>query len=60
MDKLRQDMLRTLGVFIIGVYVGQEYGKQIPSVKEKTTEYYAQFKTTQLYKTLEEQLRTPR
>ena len=50
-------MLRLIGAFLLGVYVGQEYGKQIPDVKDKTMELYSEFKRTELYKSLEEKLK---
>lgn len=46
-----------LGAFLLGVYVGQEYGKQIPNVKDKTIELYSEFQQTELYKSLNEKLK---
>jgi len=50
-------MIRTLCVFIFGVYVGQEYGNLIPNVKSKTYEVFENFKTTELYKKINEDLK---
>lgn len=43
-------MIRTVFVFLIGVYIGQEYGNEIPSVKLHTYEVIDRFKSTDLYK----------
>lgn len=43
-------MLRTVFVFLVGVYVGQEYGREIPSVKKYTYEVVDNFRNTELYK----------
>lgn len=43
-------MIRTLVVFFAGVYIGQEYGNLIPSVKKKSGELFETFKQTDLYK----------
>jgi hypothetical protein len=43
-------MFRSLVIFALGVYVGQEYGTLIPSVKIKTYEMYDNLRQTQLYK----------
>ena len=51
------NMIRTLCVFIFGVYVGQEYGNLIPNVKNKTCEVFENFKTTDLYKKVNEDLK---
>lgn len=45
-------MLRTLAVFMLGVYVGQEYGSVIPNVKSKSEEFYDKFTETEFYKKL--------
>jgi hypothetical protein len=50
-------MLRSLVIFMVGVYVGQEYGSSIPSVKEKSYEMFEQFRTTDLYKKICEDVR---
>jgi len=45
-------VLKTVGVFLLGVYVGQEYGKTIPNVREKTIELYKDFQQTEIYQKL--------
>jgi len=50
-------MLRLLGAFFLGVYVGQEYGKQIPNVKNTSLELYGEFQKTELYQSLDEKLK---
>ena len=45
-------MFRTLVIFRMGVYVGQEYGNVIPNVKLKGEEIYDKFKETDFYKKL--------
>lgn len=50
-------MIRTLFVFIFGVYIGQEYGNLIPNVKIKTYEVFENFKTTELYKKINRDLK---
>lgn len=47
-------MLRHFITFLLGIYVGQEYGKFIPNVKNKTVEYISEFKKTELYKKMEQ------
>lgn len=47
-------MLKILGSFLFGVYIGQEYGRMIPSVKIITKELYEDFCNTELYKSLDE------
>lgn len=49
-------MLRTLIVFVLGVYIGQEYGNTIPSVKLKSYEMYESLKSTDLYKKIRDDL----
>lgn len=39
--------------FLFGIYVGQEYGKYIPNVKNKAMEYFKELKKTELYMKLE-------
>ena len=46
-------MLRTLIVFVAGVYIGQEYGNTIPNVKMKSYELYESFKAMEFYKKIE-------
>lgn len=43
-------MIRSLVAFVLGVYVGQEYGNIIPNVKNKTYELLEDFKKTEFYK----------
>jgi hypothetical protein len=43
-------MIRSLIIFTLGVWVGQEYGNVIPNVKLKSYEMYESLKTTDLYK----------
>ena len=42
-------MLQNIISFLIGVYVGQEFGQQIPNVKDKTTELCKEFQKTEFY-----------
>jgi hypothetical protein len=44
------NMIKYTVVFLLGVFVGQEYGVQIPNVKSKTVEYYNQLTNTEFYK----------
>lgn len=41
-----------IGYLIVGVYIGQEYGKQIPNVKKEATKYFIEFQKSDLYKHL--------
>jgi len=50
-------MLRTVFVFLVGVYIGQEYGNEIPSVKKYTNSMIDKFRTTDLYKKVCEDLK---
>ena len=43
-------MLQNIISFLVGVYVGQEFGQQIPSVKDKTIEVYKEFQKSEFYK----------
>lgn len=36
--------------FLVGVYVGQEFGNTIPNVKSYSLELYDTFKQTEFYK----------
>jgi len=47
-------MFRTIAVFILGVYIGQEYGNVIPNVKIKGNEMFEEFTHTNFYKKLSE------
>lgn len=40
--------------FLFGIYVGQEYGKYIPNVKNKTMEYVNEIKKSEFYKKIDE------
>jgi len=40
------------GFLIFGVYIGQEYGNQIPNVKTQVNKYYEEFQKSELYKNL--------
>ena len=42
-------MLQNLFYFILGLYVGQEFGTNIPNVKNKTCEIYKEFQKTEFY-----------
>lgn len=50
-------MFRTLAIFIMGVYVGQEYNNVIPNVKLKSEEFYDKFTETEFYKKIKSQLK---
>jgi hypothetical protein len=45
-------VIKTIGVFLLGVYVGQEYGRTIPNVRDKTVELYSEFQKTEFYQKL--------
>ena len=40
------------GFLIFGIYVGQEYGNQIPNVKIQVNKYYEALQKSDLYKNL--------
>ena len=42
-------MFQNIISFIIGVYIGQEFGQQIPNVKEKSIEIFSEFQKTEFY-----------
>lgn len=42
-------MIRIIGVFLLGVYIGQEYGNKIPNVSKKSLEIFELFKNTEIY-----------
>ena len=44
--------LWNIGYLIVGVYVGQEYGKQLPNVKIEATKLFDEFQKSDLYKNL--------
>lgn len=46
--------------FLFGIYVGQEYGKYIPNVKNKTMKYIVEIKSSDFYKKLEEDFIKPK
>jgi hypothetical protein len=50
-------MFRTTLVFLFGVYIGQEYGDVLPSVKGKTYEVVEKMTQTAFYKKLENEMR---
>ena len=50
-------MLRTLFVFLVGVYVGQEYGDNIPNIKRYTNNILEKFKDTDIYKNISEEIK---
>lgn len=50
-------MFRTIAVFILGVYVGQEYGNLIPNVKMKGEEFYENLLETDFYKKIIDDLK---
>lgn len=43
-------MIKYTVVFLFGVFVGQEYGKQFPNVKNKSINIYNQFTKSDFYK----------
>ena len=45
-------MLKLIGTFILGVYVGQEYSSQIPNVKYKSLELLTEFKNSEFFSLL--------
>lgn len=42
-------MIRITFVFLLGVYIGQEYGNNIPNVSKKSLEIFELFKNTEIY-----------
>jgi hypothetical protein len=42
-------MFQNIISFLVGVYVGQEFGQQIPNVKDKTIEIYKEFQKTEFF-----------
>jgi hypothetical protein len=44
-------MLRLIGVFLLGVYVGQEF-KNIPNINKHTNNIYETLKKTEIYNIL--------
>lgn len=44
-------MIRLIGVFLLGIYVGQEY-KNIPSITKNTNNIYILLKNTEIYNIL--------
>lgn len=42
-------MIRITFVFLLGVYIGQEYGNNIPNVGKKSLEIFELFKNTEIY-----------
>jgi len=43
-------MFQSIVSFLLGVYVGQEFGNNIPNVKNKTFELLQEFEKTDFYK----------
>jgi len=41
-----------VGYLILGIYIGQEYGQQIPSVKIQSAKYYEEIQKYDVYKNL--------
>lgn len=42
-------MIRIVGVFLLGVYIGQEYGTNIPNINKKSIEIIEVLKQTEIY-----------
>lgn len=43
-------MLKYSIAFLLGVYVGQQYGTALPNLKKKSEEIYENFKKSDFYK----------
>jgi Tfp pilus assembly protein PilP len=50
-------MIRIVGVFLLGVYIGQEYGNNIPNVSKKSLEIVELFRNTEIYGMLSRDLK---
>ncbi len=48
-------MLRYTSTFILGIFIGQEYGKNIPNIKKSTIEIIKEIKKSEIYKILNDQ-----
>ena len=42
-------MFQSIVSFLFGVYIGQEFGNNIPNVKNKTIEVFKEFEKTEFY-----------
>lgn len=42
-------MIQTAFFFFLGIHIGQEYGDQIPKVRDVSTNLYNEFKKTDFY-----------
>lgn len=42
--------------FLLGVYVGQQYGNALPNLKKKYEEIYENFKQSEFYKKINEDI----
>jgi hypothetical protein len=42
-------MFQSIVSFLFGVYIGQEFGNNIPNVKNKTIEILKEFEKTEFY-----------
>jgi hypothetical protein len=49
-------MIKYIGVFLLGVYIGQEYGNDIPNVNKKAKELTVILKNTEIYNMLSRDL----
>ena len=45
-------MIKEISCLILGIYIGQEYGKDLPLVKDKFSEYFKEIEKSELYKNL--------
>lgn len=50
-------MIKYIGIFVLGVYIGQEYGSNIPNVNEKVKELSMILKNTEIYNILSRDLK---
>jgi hypothetical protein len=50
-------MLRITAMFLLGVYVGQEYGNNIPNINKKSLEIIELFRHTEIYGMLSRDLK---
>jgi hypothetical protein len=46
----KMSLIKYTITFLAGIYIGQEYGSTIPSVKSYTNNLYDKFKQTEFYK----------
>jgi hypothetical protein len=47
-------MIKIVIAFVTGVYIGQEYGKLIPNVKNESVKKYEEFINSDFYKKIKE------